>query len=482
MRRTASVLLGALLLAGCDRGHSDVGPPPGPIHAGAFDGEVIKSIQDQIALISAQPARADLRRTLGLLYLANGGPEEATTALRQATQLDPRDATAWCFLGVASEETGDVDAAIQAFSEARALAPEHAPLYWRPGFWLLDEGRVSEAYDLFEGAAALERGSSRPAPDAAAHRIGRARCLLELDRAAEAIPILEELNTLVEHFYVDYLLAQSYRRAGRAADAARLRTAGASEPPSFPDPWMDLRSRAKRGLEGRLSYIEELLATGRLDEATTAIASARATWPENIVLLHRLADLHRGRGKVDAWVRVLKQASRLDPQDAPTHYNLAIALTNARDLQNALTHAHRAADIKPDFVEAWLQIGRLEILLRRLDGEEEAADPNDLAAALVPLDRAFEIGVPKAADHVMYGHMLMRAGRLDDAIAVLSKVTDRIDAPPTAWTVLSDAHRRNSNGRAALETAISGINRFPNDPGLQQLVERYRQATGGAAP
>ena len=482
MRTTAGVMLATLLLTSCDRGQPDVGPPPRPAHAGAFDGEVIESLHARIAQIDAQPGRADFRRTLGLLYLANGGPQEAAVAFGQATQLDPSDGQSWCFLAVAKEELGDIDAATDAMARARRVAPDHAPLYWRPGFWLLDEGQVGEALTLFDGAATLERGRARPAPDSAAHRIGRARCLLELDRPDEAIPILEDLNTLVEHFYVDYLLAQSYRRAGRGEDAAKLRTTGASEPPSFPDPWMDLRSSAQRGLEGRLTYIQELLETGRLEDAARAITNARTVWPENIVLLHRLADLHRRRGMNAAWVRVLKQAARLDPQDAPTQYNLAIALTKSGDLQGALTHGHNAVDIKPDFVEAWMQIGRVTVVLRGLDGPERGTDQKALAAALVPLDRAFAIGVEPAAVHVMYGHLLMRAGRLDDAIDVLTKLIDRTDAPPTAWVVLSDAQVRNQNSRAALRTAISGINRFPNDPGLQQLVERYRRATGGATP
>ncbi len=482
MRSTAAALLSILLLTSCERGQPDVGPPPRPTHAGAFDGEVIESINARLAQIEAQPGRADLRRTLGLLYLANGGPEEAIAAFRQATLLDPSDAQSWCFLGVAEQETGNINAAATALAQARRIAPEHAPLYWRPGFWLLDEGRVAEALSLFDQAAALEQGRTRPAPDSAAQRIGRARCLLELDRAAEAIPILEVLDTLVGHFYVDYLLAQSYRRAGRAADAARLRTAGASTPPTFPDPWMDLRWSAQRGLGGRLSYIGELLDTGRLDEASRAISKARAVWPESVILLHRLADLHKLRGKLEAWVRVLKQAARLSPQDAPTQYNLAVALTKTGDLQAALTHAHRAVNVNPDFAEAWLQIGRVTILLRGLDGPEASANQDDLTAALKPLDRAFEIGVESAADHLMYGHMLMRAGRLDEAIDMLTKLTGRIDAPPTAWLVLSDAHARDQNMRAALETAIDGVNTFPNDPGLRQLLERYRQATGGPGP
>ena len=471
-----------ILLLSCDVPTADVGPPPSPLHPAAFDGEVIESISTEIDSITATPADAGLRRSLGLLYLANGGPTEATTALEQAVILDPADARSWCFLGMAREQSGDLNGAIAAMANARELEPAHTPLYWRPGFWLVEEGRPEAAMPLFEQAAAEDARSIRPSPDSAAHRIGRARCLLDLDRPAEAIPILEELRGLVTHYYADYLLGQAYRRSGRSEDAARLRIGPASDPPSFPDPWADAISASKRGLDGRLARIDELLDVNRLRDAGNAITQARLSWPEEVNLLHRLARLHSMQGNTNAWVRVLKQAVRMDPDNAATQHNLSIALTRSGELATALNHAHLAVSANPNMAEAWMQIGRLIIRQRGLDGPPGPDDKPAADEALTSIDHAFELGIQDPGEHLMYGHLLLRANRLADAQRVLQRLIERGDADPRAWSILSETWTASGDHRNALRTAIEGLNRFPSQPDLIRIVDRYRRATGGAPP
>ncbi|MDG1837931.1 MAG: tetratricopeptide repeat protein [Phycisphaerales bacterium] len=469
-----------ILLHSCDAPTPDVGPPPSPLHPMVFDGEVIESISTQIDSILAAPNDAELRRSLGLLYLANGGPAEATTALEQAIILDPADPRSWCFLGMAREQSGDLNGAIIAMANARELAPSHTPLYWRPGFWLIEEGRPEAAMPLFQQAAAEDARSIRPSPDGAAHRIGRARCLLDLDRPAEAIPILEELRGLVTHYYADYLLGQAYRRSGRSEDAAQLRIGATSDPPSFPDPWADAISASKRGLDGRLARIDELLDVNRLRDAANAITQARETWPKEVNLLHRLARLYSLQGNSTAWVRVLKQAARMDPDNAATQHNLSIALTRSGELNEALNHAHLAVSANPNMAEAWMQIGRLIIRLRGLDGAPGEDDKAAADAALVPIDHAFELGIQTPGEHLMYGHLLLRANRLADAQRVLQRLIERGDADPQAWSILSETWSASGDHQQALRTAIDGLNRFPSQPDLVRIVDRYRRATGGA--
>ena len=478
--RTLPLLL--VLLLSCDAPTPDVGPPPSPKHPAAFDGEVIESISAQIDSITETPGDAELRRSLGLLYLANGGPAEAAAALEQAVILDPADARSWCFLGMAREQSGDLNGAFAAMANARELEPGHTPLYWRPGLWLVEEGRPEAALPLFEQAAAEDARSIRPSPDGAAHRIGRARCLLDLDRPAEAIPILEELRGLVTHYYADYLLGQAYRRSGRGEDAAQLRIGPPTDPPSFPDPWADAIWASKRGLDGRLERIDTLLDFNRLRDAGDAITQARVSWPEEVNLLHRLARLYSLQGNINAWVRVLKQAARIDPDNAATQHNLAIALTRSGKLNEALNHAHLAVSANPNMAEAWMQIGRLIIRQRGLDGAPGPDDKAATDAALAPIDRAFDLGMPNPSDHLMYGHLLLRANRLADAQRVLQRLIERGDADPRAWAILSETWTASGEHRKALRTAIEGLNLFPAQPDLVRIVDRYRRATGGAPP
>ncbi|MDP7070021.1 MAG: tetratricopeptide repeat protein [Phycisphaerales bacterium] len=468
------------LVASCGPGDPPVPAPPTPAHAGSLVGEVIESVNAQIQAIERDPGSGAARKQLGLLYLANGAPAEAAEAFRQSLMLDAEDPQTWCFHATALEQINELDAAIESIAVAQDLDPERAPLYWRPGFWLLEAGRPEEALPHFESAAAIESRAGRPAPDGAAHRIGRGRCLLELDRPGEAVPILEELQTMVDHYYASYLLGQAYRRVGRGDEAAPVRASGAIDPPSYPDPWMDAVSASGRGLDARLAWIEQLLEARRLDEAARALVEARKRWPEDVNLLNRLAELHRSRGNTTAWVRTLKQAVRIDPSHASSQHNLSIALQRQGEVSQAMNHAHLAVTANPSFTPAWLQLGRLLVIANRLNQDNTNSPPEAVHAALEPLDRAFELGVEGPREHLMYGHLLMRAQRLDDAIRVLSRLTDQPDGDPRAWAILSDAHAAKGEHRSALQTAINGLNRFPNHPDLMRIADRYRRASGGA--
>ncbi len=457
-------------------------PPPTPRHDGSLDGEVLESVDAQIRAIELDPLSAAARKQLGLLYVANGAPAEAAEAFLQSTQIDPENAQTWFFRALALEQINELDEAMTAITTAQQLDPDRTSLYWQPGFWLLDAGRAAEALPLFEEAAAIESRSGVTAADGAAHRVGRGRCLLELDRPEEAVPILEELRTIVDHYYASYLLGQAYRRVGRGDEAEVIRATGALDPPSYPDPWMEEVAASGRGLDARLSWIETLQAARRLDEAAVAIAEARQRWPKDIYLLHRLAELHRLRGQSASRIRVLKQAVRIDPDHAASHYNLSIALQQQGELHKALNHAYMATRTNPSLTPAWLQIGRLLILTNRLDRGPREGDLDLVNAALEPLDKAFELGVDEQNEHIMYGHLLMRANRLDDATQILERLLDRPDANPKAWAVLSKVHAARGDHRAALATAIDGLNLFPNQPALLQIVDEYRRASGGGAP
>ena len=446
-------------------------------------GEVLEAVQAQLATVQSHLGDIEARRTLGLLYLANGAPREAAIALEQAMQLGDRSAQTLYLLATAHEMSGDLEAALTAMGHARGVAPDARHLLWRPGFWLLEDGRPDEALALFQRAGQLETAAGGPQADGAAWRIGQARSLMDLDRPAEAIAPLEELNTLLDHFYVDYLLAQASRRAGRTQDIAIAQANGNIQPPSYPDPWWDEVSAAQRGTDGRIARIDELLEAGRLKEAAAAITQARDQWPQDVNILNRLSDLHRRQGNTKAWIRTLKQAGRLDPSHAATQYNLSVAYQQSGKLDEALNHAHAAVKANPSLTQGWLQIARLLVITNKLD---RGARDGDLAAvnqALVPLDRAFSLGVDVPGEQLMYGHLLLRGNRLDDAQRVLQRVTQSPNGgDPRAWAVLSDVYAAKVDHPSALRTAIEGLNRFPNQPNLIRIVDRYRRATPGTTP
>ncbi len=445
-------------------------------------GEVREAITTQFEAVSADPTAAAPRRSLGTLYLANGMAPSAAVAFQQSITLGDDSAVTYYLLGTALEMSGDLDQALTAMAQGRDLDPISRQLCWRPGFWLLEDGQAAQALELFERAGMLEQQTGRPQPDGAAWRIGKARALMDLDRPAEAIPVLEELSTLLNHFYVDYLLTQARRRAGITTETVGTTNAAAVEPPSYPDPWWDQVSAAQRGLDGRMARIDELLSQARLADAKLAINEARVIWPKDVNLMNRQSELHRRQGDTKAWVRTLKQAIRTEPTHAASHYNLSVAYQQTGELDAALNHAYQAVAANETMANGWLQVGRLTILTSRFDQTDPAAQQEAMDAALVPLDRAFALGVEAPSDHLMYGHVLLLANRLDDAQRILEQLTQRPNGgSPQAWVRLSEVFSAQGDHQSALKTALLGLNRFPKEPLLIQIVDRYRRGRPNSA-
>ena len=461
-------------MSACDSAPPDVGPPPSPGEQ-MLGGEVMEAVTAQLEAVATNPSDPAHRRTLGMLYLANGMPAAAAMAFEQAIELGDATAATYYLLGIAMEMSGNLDQALMAMAQGRQLDPSARQLCWRPGFWLLEDGQADRALALFEQAGVLERQTGRPQADGAAWRIGQARSLMDLDRPEQAVPVLEELDNLLDHFYVDYLLAQARRRAGLSNATATQASTGAIEAPSYPDPWWDEVSDAQRGLDGRIARIDELLDASRFSEASSVINQARARWPRDVNLLNRQSELHRRQGDTKAWVRALKQAVRIEPTHAPSHYNLSIAHQQSGDLDAALNHAYQAVAANESMASGWLQIGRLVVRMRRLDQGNSPGQEQAIAEALAPLDRAFALGVESPNEHLMYGHLLLRGNRLDDAQRVLARLTERPDGgPPKSWAVLSEVYAAQDDHESALKTALMGLNRFPQQPELIRIINRYR--------
>ncbi len=179
--------------------------------------------------------------------------EKAKAAARKALELDPDLADAHAVLAHATMLTGDSREAEREFKRALELDGNSLPaLHWYShllmdekrwdeslalskrlleldplGFWnvhlgehYLAAGDHTRALEQVRRAVDLDRNSG-PA------RSGLGRVLLADGRIDEAVPELETAHRLdPEDGFVRRSLAEAYEKAGRTADAARLRAAG----------------------------------------------------------------------------------------------------------------------------------------------------------------------------------------------------------------------------------------------------------------
>jgi tetratricopeptide (TPR) repeat protein len=122
--------------------------------------DLVKQGQFQEAeRILQEVVRADTLSFEGYYYLGAAlakqqRPEEAIAALRHATQLRPGHAGAYYNLGLMCEQTGDLQAAANAFQAALRLAPDRAKARQR-----LQAVQAQRAAQVHQAAAAATPGS-----------------------------------------------------------------------------------------------------------------------------------------------------------------------------------------------------------------------------------------------------------------------------------------------------------------------------------
>ena len=140
-------------------------------------------------------------------------------SLRRATALDPRAYKAWDNLGLASEALGDVAQAQQHYLKAIALVhkdhPRYDVVYANFADLLIKLGNYQRAFDL--AAEAAQRN-----PDEPRNFFLTGKALVQLGRSDLSVRWFEQAIALDPDYpEPHYLLAQTYRALGRAADADR---------------------------------------------------------------------------------------------------------------------------------------------------------------------------------------------------------------------------------------------------------------------
>jgi tetratricopeptide (TPR) repeat protein len=103
----------------------------------------------------------------------------------------------------------------------------------------------------------------------------------------------------------------------------------------------------------------------------------------------------------------------INPDSSQTHNNLGSALAEAGKLDAAIEQIHKAIELNPDNGAAHVNMGHILVV-----------SGGDREQTKLELQKGIELA-PKLADgHNLYGVILAREGRLDDAIAEMQIAVD----------------------------------------------------------
>jgi tetratricopeptide (TPR) repeat protein len=171
------------------------------------------------AAAALAPADDEIVYDLGRIYYQQKRYREAAGQFERAVGLNPRSHKAYDNLGLTTEALGDIPQAMRHYLKAIELVhrdhPHYDVVYANVADLMLKLGEYRKAFDLASEAA------QRNADDAR-NLFLTGKALVKLERYDISVKWLERAVALDPSYPEPrYLLAQTYRRLGRDADAAR---------------------------------------------------------------------------------------------------------------------------------------------------------------------------------------------------------------------------------------------------------------------
>jgi tetratricopeptide (TPR) repeat protein len=174
------------------------------------------------------PQDAHAHYTYGQAWLAVNEPANAERAFAEAVRLAPSWAEAWVNYGIARYRQGAIEDAKTAMRQALTHAPGHAAATANLGAFMRISGEAEAAEELLRASLARE-------PDNIGVRLNLAADLLQDERAAEALALLDATAPAASDArtarHWDLQKSQALLQLGRIADAKRILAALAARGP-----------------------------------------------------------------------------------------------------------------------------------------------------------------------------------------------------------------------------------------------------------
>jgi tetratricopeptide (TPR) repeat protein len=161
-----------------------------------------------------------------------------------------------------------------------------------------------------------------------------------------------------------------------------------------------------------------LLHTGRLADAEVHLKNAAAKNPKLVEPVMSLGTLRLREKKYDEALALLKKAVEADPSNAIGHYSYAAALNEggASQIETIRTHAGKAVELAPRFVEGYVLLARADLAAGEHLDESETS-----------LRRALAIAPGRNDLRLLLAQIYLRSNRTADAAALLSTLENSAD-------------------------------------------------------
>ena len=281
-----------------------------------------------------------------------GRPEEAARTVQEAIAMDPEFPPGYVLMTRCCLETGDLKAASATLATARDRQLQSAGLAYLQGVLSELEHDHDTALAAFQAARKLD-------PAQVDFIVAEAECLVAMDRAEQALQVLEAYRETDD--------------ANGTLDSLRARIAVLSGDIEMADPAYRTAVRKSDDPWLTFDYSVFLLQRGRLEEARSLLEPLVVRLPEGFPegpVVRALARCRLALGDVIPAVRELGEYLRKSPEDTEAQLLMATASVAGRKHSLALRACHVVLQQDPENTEALM----LETIVHLRESRLQAAD------------------------------------------------------------------------------------------------------------
>ena len=383
------------------------------------------------AILQIQPHHPDANHNLGVLAVQLNQPQVGLNHFKIALNANPNQAQFWLSYIDALIQTGSLELAHQALTDAR-----------------------------HQGLAEALLGTFAERLMPAQEEINTLVSLFSEGRYLEAVPLAQAMTVhFPQHAFGWKALGVIFRQLGRSDEALESLQKAVVLSPEDADAHNNLGAVLKelgrldaamvsycRALEITPDYAEAhnnlgsaLKGIGRLEAAVTSYSRALAIRPDYVMAHSNLGAVLQDLGRLEAAVDCYCRALAIRPDYVMAHSNLGAVLQALGRLVEAEESYLKALKINPEFAMAYNNLAAVQRALGRLEDAESSSrqalifkpdyaeahcnlgaalhDQGRLEEAEISYLRALEIKRDFAMAYNNLGNTLKDLGRMEDAVA-----------------------------------------------------------------
>ncbi len=325
-------------------------------------------------VIELNPSLDSAQRGLGEVYLKMRKWKEAIPPLTKSAELNPDNREAYYLVGIAHEELGEFDRAMEAFKTYLEKNPGiPGDTYYHLGLCQMELNQIEMAADSFEKALEIN-------PQDTQIMIKLADVYLksrQYDKAAETYTTLTELNPEDARYYFNTII-KMYDEAGMPDKAIETTRKLIEQDPQDADAIYNL------------GYM--FVKLKNYDEAIETFKRAIEVRPDFEYAYSNLGYCYTQQKKYTESIETYKKLVEINPENADGWMSIGIGYMYLKKFDPAVDPLQRAIELRPDNAYAYYNLGICYLNLqdyqsaRNLHKQLQTVDP-DLAAKLQKLLR-----------------------------------------------------------------------------------------------